>query len=210
MWSNIAFYTSLAFQSVIGVFGVRLYEEPRYEVISRLDDRVEIRRYAPRLAAEVETQAAGKEGADDAFRLLFAYISGANEGSEGGAKIAMTVPVEMRKAETIAMTVPVQTTQSGTTMRMLFYLPGTLTAATAPKPADKRVRIVTVPGETVATLRFAGSSDAGEARQADLLASLKPSRWHPVGAPYMLGYDPPFALPFLRRNEAAVAVAATP
>ncbi len=209
MWSNIVFYSSLAFQSLIGVFGLRLYEEPRYDVIARLDDRVEIRRYAPRLAAEVEA-AGGQAKTDEAFRLLFAYIAGANQAAEGGAKIAMTVPVEVRRSEKVAMTVPVQVSPSGETMRMLFYLPAELTAATAPKPADPRVRIITVPGETIATLRFSGSPDAAPARQADLLDSLKPSRWRSAGVPYMLSYDPPFTLPFLRRNEAAVVVASGP
>lgn len=47
MWQAISYYAALALESLIGVFGIRLYEEPRYDVIDRLADRVEIRRYAP-------------------------------------------------------------------------------------------------------------------------------------------------------------------
>ena len=54
MWQEISYYGALALQSVLGVFGVRLYEEPRYEVINRVADRVEIRRYRPRVSAEVQ------------------------------------------------------------------------------------------------------------------------------------------------------------
>jgi hypothetical protein len=60
MWSNIGYYATLAFESVIGIFGIRLYEEPRYDIVARLGDRVEIRRYARRLAAEVELSGAGR------------------------------------------------------------------------------------------------------------------------------------------------------
>ena len=45
MWNSISYYGALALESVLGVFGVRLYEEPRYDVIQRVADRVEIRRY---------------------------------------------------------------------------------------------------------------------------------------------------------------------
>jgi len=59
VWQSISYYAVLALESLVGLFGIRLYEEPRYDVIDRIADRVEIRRYAPRLAAEVESQVAG-------------------------------------------------------------------------------------------------------------------------------------------------------
>lgn len=61
MWQTISYYVLLALESVVGVFGIRLYEEPTYEVIARASDRVEIRRYAPRLAAEVAVKGTDKE-----------------------------------------------------------------------------------------------------------------------------------------------------
>ena len=97
MWPDFSYYATLAFESLVGIFGIRLYEEPRYEIIARLGDRAEIRSYAPRLAAEVELQGTDKSGTGDAFRLLFAYIAGANQAIEGGSsKIAMTTPVAVR------------------------------------------------------------------------------------------------------------------
>jgi len=36
------------------------------------------------------------------------------------------------------------------------------------------------------------------------------SKWQPIGEAYTLYYDAPFTLPFLRRNEAAVAVTKRP
>ena len=43
-------------------------------------------------------------------------------------------------------------------------------------------------------------------RKRELVETLKPSAWRPAGEPVALFYDPPFALPFLRRNEVAVPV----
>ena len=211
MLETIKYYAALALEALIGVFGIRLYEEPRYEVINRIADGGEIRRYGPRLAAEVELPVTGKAGRDEAFRLLFAYIAGANHPTgPGNARIAMTVPVEVRDKERIAMTVPVQASEAYGALRMQFFLPAKYDRDSAPKPADSRVRLVTVPGETIAILRFSGSGDDFAERQSELIAILRGSQWRPTGAPYALNYDAPFTLPLLRRNEAAVTVVERP
>ena len=50
-------YFVLALGSALAVFGIRsVYEQPKYEVIQRVRDQVEIQRYAPRLAAETTVQ----------------------------------------------------------------------------------------------------------------------------------------------------------
>jgi hypothetical protein len=54
VWQTISYYSALAVQSLFSVFGVRLYEETHYDVIERIGDQVEIRHYAPRVAAEVD------------------------------------------------------------------------------------------------------------------------------------------------------------
>ena len=209
MWQAISYYGVLVIESIVGVFGVRLYEEPRYEVIDRLGDRVEIRRYGPRLAAQVELPAAGEAGRSEAFQLLFAYIAGANRTAAAGHdRIAMTVPVEVH--DKVAMTVPVQTSQVNGFVRMRFFLPAKFSRETAPAPVDQRVQIVTMPGETIAILRYSGGGNDRVQRQAALTAALAPSPWRPVGEPYTLNYDAPFTLPFLRRNEAAAAVERAP
>jgi hypothetical protein len=211
MWDTLFYYAALAFESVIGVFGIRLYEEPHYDVIGRLADRVEIRRYGARVAAEVALPDHDGRARQQAFRLLFGYIAGANRSSgSGSAKIAMTVPVEVRDVEPIAMTVPVQAEQTAGGLRMQFFLPAKYSAENAPRPSDDRVRIVTVPGGTIAALRFSGSGADFSGRQSELIGLLADSAWQPTGAPYSLSYDAPFTLPPLRRNEAAVAVVEKP
>jgi hypothetical protein len=70
------------------------------------------------------------------------------------------------------------------------------------------VRIVEVPGETLAVLRFAGgwSPDDIAARREALMRTVGSSRWQAAGEPVTFFYDPPWTIPYLRRNEVAVAV----
>jgi hypothetical protein len=68
---------------------------------------------------------------------------------------------------------------------------------------------VTVPGETVAVVRFNGSWDPRniDRKKQALLRSLENASWHATGEPYTLYYDPPLTIPVFRRNEVAMPVA---
>jgi hypothetical protein len=183
-------------------------EEPAYAVVGQAG-AVEIRRYAPRIAAETEIEGGVEAARNDGFRRLAGYIFG---GNRGAARIAMTAPVAQAPAEgaRIAMTAPVAQAPAGAgrwTIR--FFMPAEWTLASLPVPNDPAVRLVEVPGETMAVLRFSG--DRGEAavaaREAELLRALAGTQWAPRGAPVAWFYDPPWTLPWLRRNEVAVPVA---
>lgn len=202
---NTVFYYLLTFAEAIpGFFGIRaVYEQPRYVVVQQLGNEVELRDYEPRVAVETPESVDGRE----AFTRLFRYITGQNEAAE---KIAMTAPVS-RSGEAIAMTAPVQFSPgsgsgSGT---MRFFLPRKVAARSVPKPLDPMVRIVTVPAQRIAALRFSGTPDreSVEQRTDALLAALSRFNMRPDGAPFQLTYDAPFTLPFVRRNEVAVALA---
>jgi hypothetical protein len=194
------------------VFGIRSgYEQSSYTVVEEIEGNVEIRRYAPRLAAETAIDATEDGDARNrAFRRLFAYISGANRADE---EVAMTTPVETRASETIAMTVPVESSGAdGEEGVIRFFVPVSYTDETVPTPTDPEVRIVHLPATTVAVLRFSGSwsEDALDERRADLLDRLDRSAWIATGTPTTMFYDPPWTLPFLRRNEVAVPVELRP
>lgn len=118
----------------------------------------------------------------------------------------MTVPVSVREPELVAMTAPVESAEGDGTMRMRFFLPAKYSLESAPKPLDRRVQLVTVPAETIASLRYSGSGRDFARRQSELMTVLEDSDWEPLGQPYTLYYDAPFTLPFVRRNEAAVSV----
>jgi SOUL heme-binding protein len=195
-------------ESVLSVAGIRVgTEEPSYT--SRpLVDGVEIRRYGPRIAAET-TVAANEEAARNAgFRRLAGYIFGRNHQDR---RIDMTAPVaqqlDQRISQKIAMTAPVAQSSAGKQGWIIrFYMPAEWTMESLPTPNDERVRIVTQPAETVAVLRFTGdrSPQAVAARTGQLLEILRHNGIEPAGKPMTWFYDPPWTIPFRRRNEVVI------
>ncbi len=196
--------------SACSVFGIRSgTEEPPHSLVERVGD-VEIRRYDPRIAAETTVSGDAYAARGEGFRRLAGYIFG---GNQGRVRIDMTAPVAQSGAsagERIAMTAPVAQAADANGSVIRFFLPAGL--ADPPKPNDDRVRIVPVPAETVAVLRFSGlATDAAIAAQrATLLATLAGTRWRPAADFVAWFYDPPWTLPPLRRNEVAVAVTDKP
>jgi SOUL heme-binding protein len=204
--------TSLLLQGC-SIIGVRTTEETPYTVITH-DKNIEIRRYASVMA--VETYIAEndfQEATNVAFRRLFNYIAGDNIATN---KISMTAPViaEPKSPENnqeIAMTSPVIATQraskeSGWTLK--FVLPQTFTANSAPSPTDPLVKLVELPEKTVAAIRYTGlwDNERFDTNSEILNNWLLNNAYTSVSAPSYAGYDPPWALPFLRRNEVLIEV----
>ena len=185
------------------MFGIRsAYEQPRYHVIETLSPAVEIRDYDARDAAETTT----RDGEAAAFGRLFRYITGANV---AGAALAMTAPVEEASPgppQPIAMTIPVERSAEPAVMR--FFLPQAVVAAGAPVPKDSAVVVVHLPAARLGVIRFSGRATPSvrDGEAALLRTALDRAHWAPQGNPVYLSYDPPFTLPFLRRNEVAFRV----
>jgi len=186
-------------------------EEPSFTVERRMASRngeVEIRRYGSRIAAQTTVDAAEEPARNEGFRRLARYIFG---GNQGGAKIAMTAPVVQEKGQKIAMTAPVATERADSGQWVIrFFMPSEYTLDTLPTPNDERVQIVTVPGERVAVLRFAGIASAAAVaeRTDELLEALRNNDIHTAGKPLTWFYDPPWTIPFRRRNEVVVSLGA--
>ena len=185
-------------------------EQPSFEVIGGIGP-IEIRQYGPRLAAETDMGPGSGIEADQeaAFMTLAAFIFGQNR---QGPEVAMTAPVSVEKVTApIAMTAPVAMEPGERGRVMRFFMPAEYTLETLPRPGDSRVRIVTVPAQTLAVLRFSGEADDEEVaeQKVELLAGLVESNWEPVGEPGFFGYDPPMTPPEQRRNEVFVEVAAS-
>lgn len=169
------------------------YEQPSYEVVEKISDQLEIRHYGLRLAAEATVDSDDYDsGKNAAFRLLFDYISGSNFLQK---EINMTSPVEA-------------VADKANTVRMRFFLPGKYNSNNVPDPIDSRVRVVMVPEQFFAVLRFSGSAseEAVANKKLELLQLLETQAWEISGSSSVYGYDPPWTLPFFRRNEVILPV----
>jgi hypothetical protein len=204
-------------------------EQPPYEVVGRVGD-AEIRRYAPQIAAEAVVEGPVETARNEGFRRVAGYIFGDNtakasvamtapvvqgrEAAGGSQSIAMTAPVVQARAgrsEAIAMTSPVVQQPAGAeSWSIQFIMPSKYTLATLPQPNDPRVRLVEIPARTFAVVRFSGlgREDAVARHEKALDAALAGSSWRAVGEPVTWYYDPPWTVPFLRRNEVARPVEA--
>jgi hypothetical protein len=179
-------------------------------MLGQIED-VELRQYPE--TVRVETTAKSERRA---FRRLFGYIDG---GNEGATELPMTAPVEVDD-ETVAesdeesastelpMTAPVEVEREESGVRMAFYLPAEYDGESAPRPTDDDVRLVTEPARTLAVYTFSGRPTAGEKTTASeqLLETLARNDVLVAGEPFYLGYDAPYTLPPLRRNEMVVAL----
>lgn len=194
---------ALAACSVVGVRGGT--EEPAYTVIQTVGPSFEIRHYGPRIAAETMVQGDEVAARSEGFRRLAGFIFGANQSA---AAIAMTAPVSTAPSETIAMTAPVAQARTPEGWLIRFFMPAKFTMETLPRPNDLRVQIVAVPAETYAVYRYSGTISVEEVARAhsELPRLLAGTGYTASGDVLNWFYDPPWTLPPMRRNEAAVVV----
>lgn len=139
------------------VFGQSEVEIAPYQVI-KFDQQqaIEVRVYESMVL--VSTSMAG-DGRNSAFRKLFRYITGENQGA---TNIAMTVPVLMAEQPAtigtkIAMTAPVFISGTRQQARMAFVMPKAFTLETTPKPTNPELQVEEVRDYTVAAIRFNGT-----------------------------------------------------
>lgn len=166
---------------------VNAIEEPQYEVITAWEEySIELRSYAPRLLA-VTTMT---EGQNNGFRVLAGYIFGGNNNDQ---KIAMTAPVQRSMDDSA---------------EMAFVMPAEYSLADLPTPEDDRVSFREAPGYTAAVIQFNGWADMekAEANWQVLQAFLTEREITTSGEPSLNQYNPPWTLPFMRRNEIIVPI----
>lgn len=168
----------------------------------------ELRQYHPLIVAEVLVDGDLDEASSKGFRLIADYIFGNNRANSGAnAKIAMTAPVTVEPMDSkIAMTAPVTLQPRSGKWQVRFVMPSHYTLSTLPVPNNNQVKLREVPGRKVAVIKFSGL--AGETKAAkkteELLQWIASKQLKPVSTPELARYNPPWTLPFLRRNEVMV------
>ena len=179
-------------------------EQARYDVIEK-HEAIEVRDYAPMLVAEVSVPGDREKAISDGFRLIADYIFGNNISSQ---KVAMTAPVIQQPSEKIAMTAPV-TQQGGEGLWLVrFVMPSSYTMQTLPKPNNSDVILREVTGKRFAVIRFSGlaKSNSLEAHTQELEAFIQARKFHAISEPTFAFFNPPWNLPFLRRNEVMIEI----
>ncbi|GLT62672.1 hypothetical protein SLA2020_352910 [Shorea laevis] len=188
-------------------------ETVKFRVLNRRE-QYEIREVEPYFIAE--TTMPGDtgfdfSGASQSFNILAEYLFGKNMKME---KMEMTTPVFTRKTEPAGekmdMTTPVITKKlkDQDKWQMSFVMPSKY-GANLPSPKDPSVRITEVPRRVVAVVAFSGfvTDEEVKRRELQLRDALKNDRRFQVkeGASVEVAqYNPPFTLPFTRRNEIAL------
>ncbi len=181
-------------------------EQAKYEVVESQGD-IQIRDYAPMIVAEAEISGERKEAINQGFRVIADYIFGNNTRKQN---VAMTAPVIQQPEEKVAMTAPL--TQEGASGRwtVRFVMPANYTMDTLPSPNNAAIKLEKIPSKRFAVIRFSGR--AGEASLEDhtdaLNAFVKDKKLNALSPPTYAFFNPPWTLPFLRRNEVMIEVTA--
>ncbi|MDP2152224.1 MAG: heme-binding protein [Methylotenera sp.] len=179
--------------------------EPKFDLLEK-SDGFELRQYHPMIIAEVLVEGDMEQASNKGFRLIADYIFGNNQRKSGqSAKIAMTAPVTLQpKSEKIAMTAPVTLASEAGKWRVNFVMPAQYTMDTLPSPNNSQVMLRQIPVRKVAVLRFSGLVNAEKTAQKtkELLTWMAGKKLEASSAePELARYNPPWTLPFLRRNE---------
>lgn len=201
--------------------------EPSYTILEH-EDNFEMRLYASKIIAQTEVTGDYDAASRQGFRVLADYIFGNNtvaestnsESKENSTKISMTAPVLMTPADLtidsadtdakstkIDMTAPVSMSQSDGKWQIAFVMPEHYTMATIPKPNNPAIALIEVPELRYAVVKFSGL--VGEKKVAEKTIELQ--QWMnkkqltPVAQPEVARYNPPWTLPFMRRNEVMIA-----
>lgn len=204
---TITVFAATVFMSACSVFGNSGVEIAPYKVLEQ-DGAIEIRHYESLVLVTTDMPGGMEEGQNEAFQRLLKYISGENELKR---EMAMSAPVIMQNQDAgqkIEMTAPVFMSNEGENQTMSFVLPAQYDFHTAPKPSNSSVRLQEMKDYTVAALQFSGLlNEQNIHRHHALLKNwIDDSDYQETGSYMTAGYNPPWTLPFMRRNEVLIPV----
>ena len=187
---NILFIVSaILFLGGCSVSGKSDVKIAPYDVLEK-DEQFEVRHYKSLIL--VTTPMINLNEKKNPFYKLFNYISGENDQKK---EISMTAPVFMDQKNGMAET-------------MSFVMPNDFSIKTTPVPIDQAINIEEINDYTVATIKFSGRlSQENIAEHQKILDNwIAAKKYQVIGQPKTAGYNPPFTIPALRRNEILVPI----
>jgi len=192
------------------IVGIRLNEEPEYQVLETQGD-IEVRCYEAMTLVQLTMPGHYESFTEAAFTVLSDYIFGVNQEQ---VILPMTAPVYLQKVKTANWeTVPfidADFEDSGDTEWMMsFVLPSGYDKLNAPIPTNPYLKIQDVPRTIVAAVTYSGNNSLDKIKEH----TEKLSSWlnhnpdyQAISAPMVAQYDSPMTIPFFKKNEIQIAV----
>lgn len=199
---NFLYFFKTFFNSIANFFGVRPEENPAYTIIHKTNNK-EIREYYPYIKASVTVAGLYDDAVKRAFKKLAAYIFGQNKTK---MPMSMTAPVLIEhESELIPMTAPVLiNNQEKGFLTMSFIMPAKYTLEHLPRPSDPTISFEKTQTTIFAVIRFSGRARITmqqEQKEALMNWVNTLGDYEANGPSLFAGYDPPWTISFLRRNE---------
>ena len=183
-------------------------EEPDFTLIYK-EKSFEIREYAPRIIAQVKINGNFDEASSTGFRSLADFIFGNNSINNESEKISMTAPVIAEPtSKKIPMTAPVLAEEKNNQWFISFVMPKEYSLQTLPKPNNSEITLTNLPKEKFAVIIFSGLVRESSYDEKIILLNnfIKKKKLKTLGSVQIARYNPPWTLPFFRRNELMIKV----
>ena len=183
-------------------------EEPDFTLIYK-EKSFEIREYAPRIIAQVKINGNFDEASSTGFRGLADFIFGNNSINNESEKISMTAPVIAEPtSKQIPMTAPVLAEEKNNQWFISFVMPKEYSLQTLPKPNNSEITLTNLPKEKFAVIIFSGLVRESSYDEKIILLNnfIKKKKLKTLGSVQIARYNPPWTLPFFRRNELMIKI----
>lgn len=171
-------------------------EQPAYLVTKKISRNIEIRNYSPMIVAQVNIAGERESAIKDGFRILADYIFGNNTTNTPNTE-------NQNQNQKIAMTAPVMQQKQNSSWLISFIIPKKYNLGTIPKPNNNKILIKQIPAKTYIAIKFSGSHSAQNILNSKniLENQIKKTAIKTLQNPTYAFYNPPWTIPFMRRNE---------
>lgn len=163
------------------------YEQPKYEVLKEVEGGIELRQYDEFIVAKTVVTGDRDDASNKAFKLLAGYIFGDNKQE---TEMSMTAPVLLEK-------------QTDQLWVMSFMMPSKFRIDTLPTPKDNKIIFEVFENKKLAVITFSGrwTQENFNKKANELLDFIKEENLNLNSREINAFYNPPFTLPWFRRNE---------
>ena len=166
------------------------YKEPKYELLEKYDN-IEVREYGEYIIAKTSINKNYDSSENNMFKTLASYIFGNNHDNQK-----------------LSMTAPVTTVTSENSFEMIFYMLEVQSVDELPNTDIKNITFEKLKLGKCAVISFSWfTTEKAIMKYKNLLNEYIEKNNLSTISPFMVNrYDPPWRLPFMRRNEILVRV----